>query len=242
MSAPCDSFRDDYLAVDPSERPGAHRSSCEPCERWARRVEARERALSGLERRRAPAELEGAVVAALEAGFRQDRVVDAVLGLGRVSSPRALDHALSGELTARESYSDRAGELPGSLPAARRLRAPAELADLVSEELGDPAGHRARRFVGSLQRLTAPAELAERLAAQDWTRARRPALRPLGALGLGALAVAILALGFALRDEAPRQPRYDFVVEVVDDPAQFAGLGAGMLDGVSGGFLSAGRR
>ncbi|HVS19592.1 MAG TPA: hypothetical protein VMT18_13395 [Planctomycetota bacterium] len=236
MSAPCDSFRDDYLAVDPSERSGAHRSSCEPCERWARRVEARERALNALERRTAPTELDGAVVAALEAGFRQERVVDAVLGLGRVSSPRALDHALSGELIARES------DLPSSLPAARRLSAPAELAGLVSQELGDLAGHRARRFVGSLQRLTAPAELAERLAEQEWTRARRPALRPLGVLGLGALAVAVLALGFALRDEAPRQPRYDFVVEVVDDPAQFAGLGAGLLDGVSGGFLSAGRR
>ena len=243
MASPCDSFRDEFLgAAAASERPGAHRSSCEPCAAWARRVEGRERALSGLERLAAPEALDGAVVAALEAGFRQDRAVAALSRLGRVSSPRALDHALSGELLSREQAADAdASGLPGSLPAARRLHAPSVLADLVSEELGDPAGHRVRRYVGSLERLAVPAELAERLAAEDWSRPPRRPVPALAAAALGALGLAVLALGWTLRSESPRPPRYDFVVEVVDDPSQLAGLGAGLLDGVSGGVLSAGR-
>jgi hypothetical protein len=233
MSSPCPIFRDAFLAAVPPERPSAHRETCAACARWARAMEAREGALSGLRRLSAPPELEGAVVAALEAGFRQERAVDALLGLGRVASPRALDHALQGELGALESP-------PASLTAARRLSAPEVLAELVSEELADPAGHRVRRFVGSLERLSAPAELAERLAAQDWSRpVRRPArLAGLGVLGL---LLASLGIGFALRDEPPSRPTYDFVVERVDDPAQLSGLGTGLLDGLSGGRLSAGR-
>lgn len=233
MSFPCTSFRDAFLAELPSERPSAHRESCDACARWARALEAREAALGGLTRRTAPVELDGAVVAALEAGFRQERAVGSLRGLGRVASPRALDNALQGELAP-------IGPAAASLPAARRMRAPAVLAELVSEELGDPAGHRVRRFVGSLERLSAPAELAERLLAEDWSRTRRRPVR-LAALGGFALAVAAFALGFALRGESPRPPHYDFVVEVVDDPAQLSGLGRGLLDGVTGGRLSAGR-
>jgi len=233
MPSPCPSFRDAFLAAVPSERPSAHRETCDACARWARALEAREAALAGLERLAAPSELDGAVVAALEAGFRQERAIGAVLGMGRVPSPRALDNALQGELVGSEPA-------PASLPAARRLSAPEVLAELVSEELADPSGHRVRRFVGSLERLSAPAELAERLAAQDWSvPARRPAR--LAALGVLALLLTSLGIGFALRSEPLTAPSYDFVVEVVDDPAQLSGLGTGLLDGLSGGRLSAGR-
>ncbi len=233
MSFPCPSFRDAFLAAVPSERPSAHRETCDACARWARTLEAREAALGGLARLAAPAELDGAVVAALEAGFRQERAVGSLRGLGRVASPRALDNALQGELVAP-------GSVSASLPAARRLRAPALLAERVSDELGDPAGHRVRRFVGSLSRLSAPAELDRRLAAEDWSRPARRPLRLAALSGLGLL-LAAFALGFVLRDEVPRAPRYDFVVEVVDDPAQLSGLGTGLLDGLSGGRLSVGR-
>lgn len=241
MSAPCDSFRDAFLHATSSERPGEHRAACEPCARWAQRLEARERALGGLERLTAPAELDGAVVAALEAGYRQDRAVDALRGLGRVSSPRELDHALTGELASREVLTDaEVPDLPSSLPAAQRMRAPSELADLVAEELGDPAGQRVRRFVGSLERLEAPAELEERLAAMDFSRGGRQRATPMLATALGVLVVAVLALGYALRSQ-PQEPRYDFVVEVVDDPSQLSSMGLGLLNSVSGGIVDAGR-
>jgi len=231
MSAPCSNFRDAFQDAVPAERSGAHRATCAECARWARAFEAREAALSRLTRFAAPAELDGAVVAALEAGFRQERAVGALGVLGRVAPPRALDHALQGELVSA----------PGAaaLPTPRRLRAPSELAGRVSDELGDPAGHRVRRFVGSLERLQAPAELAERLTAEDWSPRRRSVrVKALGGLALVALA---FALSLVLREEPPRSPRYDFVVEVVDDPAQLSGLGTGLLDGLSGGLVSLGR-
>lgn len=233
MSAPCSSFRDAFLAADPLQRDRAHAEVCADCARWTRALEAREKALGGLERLQVPPQLEGAVVAALEAGFRQERAVGALRGLGRVASPRELDHALQGELAS-------SAPAPTSLPAVRRVRAPSVLADLVSEELGDPAGHRARRFVGSLSRLSAPAELAERLAAEDWA-APRPRPVRLTALGGLALLVAVTAIGLTLRGERGRAPRHDFVVEVVDDPSQFSALGAGLLDGVTGGRVTLGR-
>jgi hypothetical protein len=233
MSAPCPSFRDAFLAAAPPQRDRAHGEVCAACARWARALEMREAALGGLGRLRAPAELEGAVVAALEAGFRQERAVGALRGLGRVVSPRELDHALQGELAS-------SAPTPKALPAVRRVRAPSVLADLVSEELGDPAGHRTRRFVGSLVRLSAPAELAERLAAEDWAAPRPKPVR-LAALGGLALLVAAAAIGLSLRGERSGAPRHDFVVEVVDDPSQLSALGAGLLDGVTGGRMSLGR-
>ena len=238
MSAPCDSFRDEFLGAAPSERPSAHRASCAACGRWARGVELRERALGDLARLTAPRELEGAVVAALEAGFRQDRAVGALCGLGRITSPPELEDALSDRIARRETSSDvEFGGAPPSLPAARRLSAPALLAELVSEELRDPAAHRVRRFVGSLERFAAPDELAERLAAQDWSRPQRRLARPVAVLTLLAAVVSVAFL--TLRGPEPR--RYDFVVEVVDDPAQLSGMAASLLDGVSGGVLSVGR-
>lgn len=229
MSSPCPSFREAFLAAAPPERDGAHREACAACERWARALEAREAALSGLQRLAAPMELEGAVVAALEAGHRQERAVGALRGLERVASPRALDHALQSELTSL-------APAPSNLPAAQRLPAPSVLDDLVSKELSDPAGHRARRFVGSLQRLPAPVELAERLAAEDWSTPQPQPKRLVALSGL-TLLVVFTALGLFLGGERERPPRYDFVVEVVDDPSQLSALGAGMLDGVSGGRL-----
>lgn len=238
MSVPCDTFRDEFLGAAPSERPSAHRASCAACERWARGVEVRERALGDLTRLSVPRELDGAVIAALEAGFRQDRAVGALLGLGRVASPPELEGALADRFSQREASSDVGpGGAAASLPAARRLRAPAVLADLVAEELRDPAAHRVRRFVGSLERLAVPDELAERLAAQDWSRTRRSLARPVAVLALLAAVVSVAFL--TLREPEPR--RYDFVVEVVDDPARLSGMAAGLLDGVSGGVLSAGR-
>jgi hypothetical protein len=233
MSAPCSSFREAFLAAAQPQRDRAHGAVCAECERWARALEAREAALGGLARLGAPAELEGAVVAALEAGFRQERAVSALLGLGRVSSPRALDHALQGELAST-------APAPTSLPAVGRVRAPSVLDALVSQELCDPAGHRARRFVGSLERLSAPAELAERLAAGGWAAPRARPVRP-ATLGALALLLAAGAIGLLLRAERPRAPRYDFVVEVVDDPSQFSALGAGLLDGVTGGRVTLAR-
>jgi hypothetical protein len=245
----CQTYRAARWSADRTdERADAHPRTCAECARWLAALERREAALSGLARLRAPFELDGSVVQALEAGFRQDRAVRALDSLGRVHSPSELEAVLDAELEASADELVAPADLgllvtAASRPWAQRLRAPAELDELVAEELRQPAQQRTGRHLRDLRRLSAPAELAMRLERDGWrTVPQRQAARPLVLAGLGlALAALVVTLGLRGRTEleGTRGGRYDFVVENVDGSAALTGFAAGLLDGVSGGLLSA---
>jgi hypothetical protein len=97
-----------------------HRASCGACDEFARRVDALVRALRELERKAAPAELAGFVVAACHEGQRQDRAVAALAALGRLRAPDALD----GRVLDRHSPGNtRARHEPSELDAEAREHA-----------------------------------------------------------------------------------------------------------------------
>ena len=118
-----------------------------------------------------PADLEGRVVAALQAGHRQARAAQAVAELGRVSSPQALDQAVDAEFEETVELELAELELDGASVDApegaddglARLPVPGVLDRLVAEELAAPSQARARRYLGSLRRRHAPEELRMRV-------------------------------------------------------------------------------
>ena len=109
------------------------------------------KALRSLHGLRAPAELEGRVVASLEAGFRQDRAVGLVAGLGAEAAPGALDPMV--EARVEEN-------LEG-------VQAPAVLGRLVEERVAAPAEGMVRSMAGRLDRKPAPEELDARVLEED---------------------------------------------------------------------------
>jgi hypothetical protein len=105
------------------------------------------RALVSLRRRTAPPTLDGFVVAALQAGLRETRAVDALRDLAAHrphAAPVALDERVAVSID--------------------RLRAPGALDACVAERLAQPGAGIAQSFLGRLPRLAAPDGLAARLA------------------------------------------------------------------------------
>jgi hypothetical protein len=150
--------------AEPDSVPGSlpapgdsHLATCADCAAYVARVARSLAGLRGLERRPAPIELDGRVVAALQAGARQERAVRAVEELAPRTAPERVERAV-------ETDAELAAHHPGRELRPARLRAPQVLDRLVAEELGDPSAARARRFVSSLARLEAPGELALRVA------------------------------------------------------------------------------
>ncbi|MCE9593026.1 MAG: hypothetical protein K8S98_02435 [Planctomycetes bacterium] len=228
MNPTCQSSRE-ALAGNDLPTFEAHASGCNECTAYALRLARIERTLGELPRVAAPETLNGRVVAALEAGHREDRVLRALVGLVRVEVPEHLDAAV-----ARQA----------SPAVARSLSAPDVLRRLVEEELSDPSKARARRFVGSLERVQAPAELAARLddalsaprvAQRSWTlRARLFASA--AALVLVTSAVAIL---WSVREDT-RKPRIQWVhVDSTDELSPFA---VALVAGLSGGVTDVASR
>jgi hypothetical protein len=245
VTNPCQAYRDALLSAGTSG--GAlpeHASGCAACAAWMRSATRLLPELAGLERMAAPSELEGRVVAALQAGYRQVRVVAAVADLGRVSSPPELDQAVDAELEG--SSAERSADSPA------RLRVPGVLDRLVSEELADLSRARARRYLGSLRRRRAPEELRLRVAGALQSAATTAAQRlnvrqgtrglPMRfALGLAA-AGALVGFGALLSERsasnaAELQP--EPIVERVTDPLELSPFAAALLDGASGGLFSA---
>ncbi len=105
------------------------------------------RALRALPSLRAPDELEGRVVASLEAGFRQDRAVDLVAGLGAEAAPGELGPMV--EARVEEN-------LEG-------VQAPAVLGRLVEERVAAPAEGMVWSMARRLDRKPAPEELDARV-------------------------------------------------------------------------------
>ncbi len=218
----------DVLSRDMRE----HLDSCAACAAFAVRVGSHQRALGALPRRDVPVELDGRVVAACHAGYRQARAVAHIADLARWNVPGELD---------RKVLEPRALD---------RASAPDVLDRLVSEDLRDPSKAIARRFAGRLARLAAPPELRRRieraLAGRDAERASGTSdssmtRRPQRVLQLAA-AVLVVVLGggvFLMRGKS--EPRYSFEVRRVSLDASTDPLLRGMLSGLSGGLLDAQR-
>ncbi|MGD2017659.1 MAG: hypothetical protein PVJ89_06075 [Planctomycetota bacterium] len=147
-------------------------------------AEGHVRALRSLPRLEAPAELDGRVVASLEAGFRQDRAADHVAGLPRVGAPEELTERVAAEV-------------------GRGLEAPAVLDRLVAERVEAPAQGMVRSMAGRLERKQAPAELDERVLRSEPGPSRR--LRRV-AVALGAAAVVLLLVRFGQPGLGPVDP------------------------------------
>jgi hypothetical protein len=96
---PCPDQRERLLAVAVGEvRPDfaldAHMARCTGCRTWLEHVERHIGLLRELPRVNAPRSLDGRAVAATQAGFRQDRAVDALHALEPVTMPIEVDLAI----------------------------------------------------------------------------------------------------------------------------------------------------
>ncbi len=223
-----------------------HVAGCAECRHAARAWPLAARALTELPREPAPRELDSAVVAALHAGARTERAIQALQRLARLSPPPQLSSALD----ANSEGNEHDAEAPPSaeverLRAAGRAPAPRVLDRLVHEELLDPAKAHVRRHVGGLHRLTAPEALRERVA-DNFTRERRErapraALRKHAArrlrLVLGAaVAFALLALPFLSRPEEPDVKSRPFRVERASSVGALSPITRDLLNAASSGM------
>ncbi len=218
MDARCQTFRDALIESSTLDQHSSH--DCAECAAWARRFRQRESVLGSLERRAVPAELDGRVIAALEAGYREDRAVAALRDLARVDVPSSLDRAVERV----------AGEVV--LRAPTQVSAPDVLRRLVEEELSDPSKARARRFVGSLPREFAPAELDARVAA-ELAKPERPR-RFRSKLLAASFALVVLAISIELAISV-RVSRSRIQWVEASDPSELSPMAASLFSGFSGG-------
>lgn len=228
MNTPCREWRERWIAVASQDAPlettlTAHLATCSACSMFLTRLRLHVRTLSRLTAMPAPRELDGLVVAATQAGARQDRAVEALTNLTRRPMPN---------------------EVQPTFTVKKVQAAPRDLDRLVVSELADPKLAIARRLVGRLERQRVPDELAARLAdvstplPSDRRRAedRRRAFAFAGSLFLVlAGLVGILSL-FRSGEVEARSPR--IVIEHVASPenmdaavqATFAMLSGGAVD------------
>lgn len=197
----------------PSPVAAAHLASCAACRAAVTARTRVARALGALARQPAPVELDARVRAFARGAGALEPLADERL----------------------DSSAEPLAELFARLP---RQRAPQVLDRLVREEIADPARARARRFAGDLERLSAPAELG--LVAQPRTAARgpRPFLRFAAAAAVAGLS---LSGWLAWRASQAPAPRYRFQVVHATEVAQLDPLARGLVDGLTGGMLSAAR-
>ncbi|MCY2961761.1 MAG: hypothetical protein NTY35_16495 [Planctomycetota bacterium] len=198
----------------------AHVAHCAACRRELARAERRTALVRSLTRVASPHALDGAVVASLQAGERQERAARAVASLTPMAAPDDLVRRLA-------------------LP-----RAPAVLDRLVGEELADPAKAVASRYTRRLERLRAPDDLADRLGRTT----PRPVSRTLSiALAAGGLVLTVGALLLAHvlqgtpRDAAVAPSGPILVVEHVESVHSLDPMAGQLLSGFLGGFVDADR-
>lgn len=203
----------------------AHLDSCATCAKFAVRAALHRRAFGDLVRLGIPSELDGRVVAACHAGYRQERAVARIANLARWNVPTELDRKV---LEPQDGRS-----------LVERSTAPDVLDRLVSEDLRDPAKAIARRFAGRLERLRAPAELRRRVERVFGARvtARMPRLPRFLQLAAAVLLVAVGGGLFLMRPKPER--RYSFEVRHASAQASVDPMIRGMLNGLSGGLLDA---
>lgn len=203
----------------------AHLDSCAVCTQFAARAALHRRAMGELARLPPPSELDGRVVAACHAGYRQERAIARIADLARWNVPTELDSKV---LEPQDGRS-----------LVERSAAPDVLDRLVSEDLRDPSKAITRRFAGRLERLSAPADLRRRV--ERLFGARVAARMPRASLFLRAAVVVLLvAVGgglFLMRGDKPER-RYSFEVRHASAQAVDPMI-RGMLNGLSGGLLDA---
>ena len=197
-----------------------HVAGCTECSGVVARIGRQVAALRALERRTAPAELDGRVVAACHAGHREERVAAALTSLRHRKAPRELGPIVFG---------------------SDSVVAPRALDDRVDSDLARPEDVAARRAAARLERLRAP----RRLRAQvERTIARGRAgggARPKvwTSLVLGFVALAGIGLYFARgRGGSAPAPTYRFEVEYATSLDAFDPLARSLLASVSGGLTS----
>jgi hypothetical protein len=221
----CQDFRDPAIefAASPAllgSSALAHSESCEPCAATWQRLRVQASALGRLQRVGAPDELDGRVVAAAQAGYREDRAVRHVRGLPTVDAPSELERRVADLLTPR--------------------LAPAVLARLVAEDAEDPARALARRFTCKVGKRPAPGELDERMTRGiDATASSSFTWRRAVALAAGLLLTAWVGIATVQQLTTPETSKYDFEVREmasVDDLSPFARQ---MVGGFLGGALEA---
>ena len=226
-----------------------HAAECAECAAWAQGLVRLGESLYALPRQDAPAQLDGLVVATLQAGAREARAVRAVEGLSRMHSPETLAESLEEELDEPVD-----GPLVATSSRGERVGAPSVLERLVREELAEPEKSTVRRVLGGLPRLEAPAELDARVR-DDLVRPEPTPVRPRFALlrgkhvGWASAAAAVLLLvgpfGLGgLRDEAPVEDtpvarERSFEVVYARSLQDLDPVARTLVDGVSGGLLTA---
>jgi hypothetical protein len=201
MTSSCQELRDrliahagDAAAFEPDL--ARHVASCAACSALAHEIARQMIALRTLDRRRAPLELDGRVVAACHGGHRQERAVSAVRALTPWHVPAELDAKVLDEEYGRF--------------VRETSKAPSVLDRLVDEDLRDPPKAVAQRFAGRLERLRAPGVLrvrVERTAGKRFSMARRE-VRVAAAVAL----VVVLLFSMSAAIYWLRTPRYDFEV------------------------------
>jgi hypothetical protein len=199
----------------------AHLEGCEGCRRELARTERRVESLRAVGGPGAPLELDGLVVAAMQAGARQQRATRAVQSLSRAHTPEDLALRLAGP------------------------KAPHVLERLVREDLVDPAKAVASRYAGSLARLRAPRDLDRRLSElRPGTIQRHAPIAMVAAgvmLALGALVVAGILNGRRVPMAPVPTAGPVLIVERVDSVRELDPVVGDMLAGVTAGWSDAHR-
>lgn len=225
MNSGCTKRRDELaLALCESEAfvPALreHLEVCAECRAYAEGVTRCVDTLGNLERMTAPADLAGRVVAALNAGFREDRTARYLEALSRQTAPQELEQQLSG--------SERLAQ---------------DLEARVARELAHPEEIIGERLARVAQRYEAPAEL-EALVAQDLATGRRRSKRhPVKLVsGLALAAAASLVLWINSGPVAPAKPSLDslsFRVREVESVTELNSMARLLMGGVTGGASEA---
>lgn len=209
-----------YVDAPLDARLDAHLARCSACRRELARAERRVAIVRELPRASAPLELDGAVVAALQAGARQERVIRALTALTPFPAPEDLESRIA-------------------LP-----RAPAVLDRLVAEDMADPAKALVSRYVQRLERLSAPDELWERVCNAPARSTASRLLTPVLIAASLVLVVGSLVLTQALRGtREPSTPSSGivFVVERVESVRDLDPVAAGIVAGFTSGWSDAQR-
>jgi len=229
MNSPCRDFLFAMLEAAP-ERPaaesalGEHLADCVSCQRAFEGMRRTRAALLRLAPVPAPAALDGLVVAATQAGQRQERVLAHMRTALRHEAPARLDARIG------VCGSSLIGEVA-------RANAPAVLERLVEEELRDPQHALTRRYVSRLQRLESPDTLRGRVQ-QALGRPRQPAGRRLLLAGAALAVLCTTMWGWWTLERAQTRPRFQVVY--VEDVRELDPLARAMLSGVTGGLSEIG--